>query len=50
MSNESDNAQWKEIAAVGFLFLCICFGFAAYDLTAHYITTSGKAVAAKPTK
>lgn len=47
MSNESDDAQWKEIAAVGFLFLCVCFGFAACDLTAHYIDTSSKASEAK---
>ena len=47
MSKESDDTQWKEIVAVGFLFLCVCFGFAACDLTAHYIKTSGKAVEAK---
>ena len=55
MSKESDDTQWKEIVAVGFLFLCVCFGFAACDLTAHYIKTSSnaaeaKAVEAKPTK
>lgn len=47
MSANPDSAQWKEIAAIGFLFLCVCFGFAACDLTAHYIETSSKAFEAK---
>lgn len=47
MSTNSDSTQWKEKVAVGFLFLCVFFGFAACDLAAHYIDTSSKASEAK---